>query len=60
MVAIVSLAAIDSDIECWSSRWTIVGTVDIAVKGEGRRVGHVLIVNLTTSLGTQPYPIPTT
>lgn len=44
--AIVSLAAINSDIECCSFRWMIVGMVDIAVKGEGRRVSHVLIVNL--------------
>ena len=31
MAAAVSLAAIESDIECRSSRWTIVGTGDIAV-----------------------------
>jgi hypothetical protein len=31
MVVAVSLAAIESDIECRSSRWTIVGTGDIAV-----------------------------
>lgn len=35
MVAAVSLAAIDSDIECCSSRWTIVGTGVIAVMAKG-------------------------
>lgn len=47
MAAIVSLAAINSDIDCCSSKWTIVGAVDIAVKGEGEETGHVLIVNKT-------------
>jgi len=48
MAATVSLAATDSDIESCSSKWTIAGMGDIAV-GEGRRVGHVRIVNPTQS-----------
>ena len=47
IAAAVSLAAMDSDIECCSSKWMVVGTGDIAVTVKGRRVGHVRIVNQT-------------